>query len=52
MEHTSHSNKKPAFPGLFTLTYKMNNSEADKLKTHLHTLSATNYKGNTIKERQ
>jgi len=30
----------------------MSNNEADKLKTHLHTLSATNYTGNTIKECQ
>jgi len=30
----------------------MSNTEADKLKTYLHILSATNYTGNTIKECQ
>ena len=51
-EHTLNSNKKPAVPGLFTFVYKMSNTEADKLKTYLHILSATNYTGNTSKECQ
>jgi len=50
-ESTLNSNKKkPAVPRLFTVIYKMSNNEADKLKTHLHTLSATKYTGNTIKD--
>jgi len=52
MEHTSNSNKKPNVPGLFTVIYKISNNEADKLKTHLRTISVTNYTGNTIKECQ
>jgi hypothetical protein len=28
----------------------MNNNVADRLKTHLYTLSATNYTGNTFTE--